>query len=638
MQDDAKEFFDGATSSMQPHRNSLNRESASPHTYTATRNSLGEQINGIQQKIVNVEKSIADTEANILETEAAIQVAAENVFKDEQPGRDYWMRKEEDLRKEKADLRKEKSDLRKEKALMEDYLRKADLTKFLARPPEASVLADRADHARACGRWLVESIKMKEVEVIDGSDGMQVLKNVFDLETETTFNLVIRSFTMEFWRSCISIVDTPEESIRVCVVGTPGIGKSSMIPLLIRMLLKAKKQVVYICRSLSKLSWFYEFTPGENQIVDVNVYPEAVGPFSLPSLQTVETYYIVDPGNTKESCCPEVNFLPKTIIVSSPDSGHWGGSEFGKRRGNTKGRFMFFPIWTLEELLDARPVLGEYLTEDEVCERYRYFGGVPRHVFAKHNIEDELLTQDIAILCLTLEQAKKIALNDMDGVGTLNENQPKSAVIGINCKPNYGFMRYDIVVVSALVAEKVYSKFMTDLWSVMLHSKNHGWAIFEAYTRQLMTQATTLYGRKCVGKKHQDYKNCIQISLGGCTGIRLVLDIVAAASNEENVVFHSVDRRHPLIDFAYQDKHKVLHAFQVTLATNHSCNIKHVKQLVNQVQFLRLYYLIPGEMYATFVTKPVHPGNELVGLQVEIFHVLVPNPTKQQPHGFVSNS
>jgi hypothetical protein len=200
-------------------------------------------------------------------------------------------------------------------------------------------------------------------------------------------------------------------------------------------------------------------------------------------------------------------------------------------------------------------------------------------------------------------------------------------------------MRYEIVAVSALVAEKVYSKFMADLWSVMLHSNDHGWAIFEAYTRHLMTQPTTLYGgRKCVGKTHQDYKNGIQISLGGCTGVRLALDIVAAASNEENVVFHSVDRRHPLIDFAYQDKHKVLHAFQVTLATNHSCNIEHVKQLLNQVQFLRLYYLIPGEMFKTFVTNPTHPGNELGGLQVEIFHVLVPNPTKEQPHGFVSNA
>jgi hypothetical protein len=604
---------------------------------TANRNSIEEQINSIQQNIVNVEKSIADTEEKIIGIESSIQVAAENVLKDEKPGQNYWMRKEKDLRKKEADLRKKEADLRKKeedlrkerKALMED--------RFLpARPPEASDLADRA---RACGRQFVESIIIKDLEVIDGSDGMQVLRNVFNLETKTTFNLVIRSFAMEFWKSCISIVDTPEASIRVCVVGTPGIGKTSMIPLLIRMLLKAKKQVVYIYRSSSKSSWFYEFTPGENHIVDVNVYPEAVNYFSIPSLQTAETYYIVDPSNTKKSCCPEVDFLPKTIIVSSPDSRHWGGSAFGKRRENTYGQFMFFPIWTLKELLDARPELGEHLTEDEVCERYRYFGGVPRHVFTKHNIENNLFAQDIAIRGLTPEQAKKIALHDMDAVGTLNENQPKSAVIGINCQPHHGFMRYEIVVVSALVAEKVYSKFMADLWSVMLHSNDHGWAIFEAYTRHLMTQPTTLYGgRKCVGKKHQDYKNGIQISLGGCTGVRLALDIVAAASNEENVVFHSVDRRHPLIDFAYQDKHKVLHAFQVTLATNHSCNIEHVKQLLNQVQFLRLYYLIPGEMFKTFVTNPTHPGNELGGLQVEIFHVLVPNPTKEQPHGFVSNA
>jgi hypothetical protein len=170
---------------------------------------------------------------------------------------------------------------------------------------------------------------------------------------------------------------------------------------------------------------------------------EAVNYFSIPSLQTAETYYIVDPSNTKKSCCPEVDFLPKTIIVSSPDSRHWGGSAFGKRRENTYGQFMFFPIWTLKELLNARPELGEHLTEDEVCERYRYFGGVSRHVFTKHNIENNLFAQDIAIRGLTPEQAKKVALHDMDAVGTLNENwrpRSKSFIFVEACRKTRGYM------------------------------------------------------------------------------------------------------------------------------------------------------------------------------------------------------
>jgi hypothetical protein len=94
--------------------------------------SLEVQIISIQHKIEHVEKSIVDTEAKIRETEAAIQDAAEKMFKDDWPGRDYWLKKEadltndkaalrkkeEDLRKKEEDLRKEKEDLRKEKALL----------------------------------------------------------------------------------------------------------------------------------------------------------------------------------------------------------------------------------------------------------------------------------------------------------------------------------------------------------------------------------------------------------------------------------------------------------------------------------------------------------------------------------------
>ena len=45
------------------------------------------------------------------------------------------------------------------------------------------------------------------------------------------------------------------------------------------------------------------------------------------------TYYIVDPGNTKDDCNPPVEFLGKVIIVTSPDDGHWGGTSFYERAG-----------------------------------------------------------------------------------------------------------------------------------------------------------------------------------------------------------------------------------------------------------------------------------------------------------------
>ena len=103
------------------------------------------------------------------------------------------------------------------------------------------------------------------------------------------------------------------------------------------------------------LNWYYEFIPdSEGTQISVRVYPEKVHLLRILSLQNPNTYYIVDPGKTQTSCNPDDNFEPKVIIVPSPNSKHWGGKEFRKRRGDNKGFFMFCPLWTLHELVTAR--------------------------------------------------------------------------------------------------------------------------------------------------------------------------------------------------------------------------------------------------------------------------------------------
>jgi hypothetical protein len=116
---------------------------------------------------------------------------------------------------------------------------------------------------------------LRELEVLDDKSGMKVLNNVYNLESQTTFNLVVRAWTIWFWKICIGIVDAGD---RVCAMGTPGIGNKSMMAfLLIRMLLHDKKHVIYICRSHQNVSWFYEFQLIEGGQIVVQVYPEANG-------------------------------------------------------------------------------------------------------------------------------------------------------------------------------------------------------------------------------------------------------------------------------------------------------------------------------------------------------------------------
>jgi hypothetical protein len=489
-------------------------------------------------------------------------------------------------------------------------------------------------------RRFVDSLLRSPLEPIQGSNGMHVMRDVFNLETSCTINIILRTISKRFWQSCLEEVDAPNRRCRVCAVGTPGTGKSSSIPLLIRMLLQGHSTatVVYVLRKPSDDPvWYYEFKRAKN-IVTVSVYDKKR---DIASLRERSTYYIIDPGKTKDTCGPADDFLPKTILICSPDDRHWGGSEFSKHRDNVMGVFKYYPIWTPDELICARATLVPDMSQGDVEDRYRKFGGVPRMVL-KMTLNNEgqlLLEQDLAVQRLTSDQAMNIAYGKVSKVETFDSSQPKSALIGIMSGSDDEFRSYDVEVISPLVAEKICASFISTLWNTMLSSEDsHSWKIFEAYTRQLMTLGSNdlFQGRWCVGKKHPKYNVVERLTLGGCHDIRQTTDVVGSAVSMPDIVFHPIDPQHKLIDFMYQDKFRVLHAFQVTLGKKHSAKQTHIKTLqdaVGETRQLRLYYLVPDKNYSVFVTVPGEPIPLATMSQnnsfITIYHVMVPNPGEE---------
>ena len=78
---------------------------------------------------------------------------------------------------------------------------------------------------------------------IPATNGMNVLRNVIETETGVRGNVVIRSITEKFWLQVIEATKTH----RVCALGTPGIGKTTTTCILIRLLLKQNKTVLFTC-------------------------------------------------------------------------------------------------------------------------------------------------------------------------------------------------------------------------------------------------------------------------------------------------------------------------------------------------------------------------------------------------------
>jgi hypothetical protein len=497
--------------------------------------------------------------------------------------------------------------------------------------------------ALARAKQFAESLLHAPLEAIAQSSGMRVMRNIYDPETDSSRDVVIRSINQLFWDSCLNFVDTPHHRVRVCAAGTPGTGKSSSIPFLIRVLLQRSSDctVVYRLRKMGNAGWYYELRRHDD-VVHVAVYAEKTELVEIRSLSSCDTYYIVDPGKTKkDSCEPEDDFKPKTIIVASPDEMHWGGSEFHKRRRSVRGRLRYYPIWTLEELLGARSILGSILSQSDVEDRYRSLGGVPGSVFDEIEVENAELRQSEAINSLTPEQATKIAFGDLPGVGTLDSSQPKSAVVGLTSDGRNGFKTYDSEVLSPLVAEKIYSKFMDELWNAMLsNNRSVSWKIFEAYTRHLLAseRISEFDSRFCVGMTTMEvFGNTFRILLGGCERIQLSSDLASAALSTPNVVHHSVSGQHPLIDFIYQGKDGVIHAFQAAMGERRNAGkeeIDKLHQAVGEHRSLRLYYLVPAERFHNFVTDPVmpvpYPEMAAATSLLRLYHVMVPNPRTQQ--------
>ena len=150
---------------------------------------------------------------------------------------------------------------------------------------------------------------LEKLEDIDDIEALEDLE-----EGKGLVNIVLRSNIEPFWQSCIDRVEGlfPNDRYRVCAVGTPGIGKTFTTPLLLRMLLLKNSTVVYIRRSVDLDSWYYEFLPtsdGKNPYV-VNVYPEdSMKLRQFLSLKEPSAYYVVDPGKSKVSCDPKVDFV-----------------------------------------------------------------------------------------------------------------------------------------------------------------------------------------------------------------------------------------------------------------------------------------------------------------------------------------
>ena len=483
-------------------------------------------------------------------------------------------------------------------------------------------------------------------------DVMRVWRDIPDLYTKETRNIVLRSNTEPFWQSCIDTVNDVDPlsgaRYRVCAVGTPGIGKTYTTPLLLRMLLLNGSTVVYIRRSTTYKSWYYEFVPTSNDEHDgelsaaVSVYPETpiYMEYEIPSLDDNSTYFVVDPGRTQENCNPDETFKPGVIIISSPDEANWGAGTFQKLDSKQVGTFKYCPLWSYSEvrrgLVHFSPAVR--FSSDQLAERYRQVGGVPRNLIAGELLYKGILKdQDNAAVAVEAWQAQRIVRGNMDPMGPLDSKYPKSAVIGIALDENDGgtFTKQKSVPVSMTVAEKVFFNHIGTLWNDMVLNERP--LVFESYLRMVLTTAgyeikvqhLKEKGNRTPGPATDESSIKLPSTIGNYSGIQIVppkKSIVKAAIDgpTANILFYSANPNYKLIDFACKNDEGNILAFQATTGSTHTANVTHIADLEGEVgnRTLMLYYLYPARPGGKFATSPPRPKSRTC----RIYHVEILEP------------
>jgi hypothetical protein len=525
---------------------------------------------------------------------------------------------------------------------------------LLLSPPDTDgLLAPAYDETTALlrGQTLVDHLMSARMETVAGETRMTVIRNMPTPDGEQ-FDLVVRECTVPFWQACISAVEWPNCNFRVCAIGSPGIGKTTSTFVLLRMLLQQRRRVVYhVCRPLAN-GYMYEFRcratydqPSSPPYI-CEVHSEA-SLWEIQSLRERGTFYVVDPGQTSRDCVPSDDFLPRVIVVSSPNDVHWGGEKFTKfRRDIVKisgGLFFYYPLWSWAELRQARELLNAGaevdLSLEEMSRRFPDVGGVPRHLWMREKVFPIFVEERVRPLNrLSPEQTQKIAMGQWNLLVTNDSTQPKSMIIGYEVEEGSEFLRAVIVPISWMIRQKVFEYHLYNIWNTVCNRPNPGTA-FEEYTWLLMMGGAkrSMTSRPCVGySKPKEYLTFSDVQLGGCKDLQKVDELMSAARNEPKTLFLPSSNQEEFIDFVYAevapDPVRIhFHAFQATYSGRHEAKqagISHFEAKLQPGETATVYYLVPSWKFRTFRTTPVEPESRT--RRVTFRHVQIPIPTLYQ--------
>ena len=444
-----------------------------------------------------------------------------------------------------------------------------------------------------------------------------VAKDLPDPYSDHTSDVVIRDDDLNFWRDAIATLENPKKRNRMAVVGTPGIGKTTSSLFAMRLLLQMGKTVVYLYRTPEKSNHYIQMTPQKRGTDNVAVehFLETTAATNIPALRNRETYYVVDPGQTKDHCNPEGGVMGRVIIVASPDERHWGSGFPKKEPGRDPGMFRYFPPWTLPQLkASVEHIAGLDMVTDDIERLFSLFGGIPRMVYDLDEEDENMRALKRKVHALQLSQMQTLLSGRVDIHVGFGQNQPKGGIILF--RPNDTYSEVSLEVVSDKIVDLIREAFLVAVWDdLATYGSPIAWQLLESCVAASLQQERGYVIRPCVGKSDAGYSQESTVNIGGCTSKVIKSDCTAAVRDGQDMVLYysSSNRFHPLYDMIFKTDN-VYYAFQVTIGAKHKATKAEIQNVVDSLGItngggpeLRLMYAVHEGVFDNFVTNPTVP-------------------------------
>ena len=469
------------------------------------------------------------------------------------------------------------------------------------------------------GQKLLSALLKIDPEPVAGSKtGMEVWRLHAELGKQ---NVVLRVSVRDFWERLNAELQNEElRSRNRVVIGSPGIGKSSTHPYLLRLLLKTGRPVVFLERGKYREGKYYEFRPNGDGGYEALEYKEKdVDEDAIPALKNPSAFLLIEPLGNRTP--PNEWIKAIIVLVCSPNLEHYKGMEkSGEQQFDAS--FRYFPHWSSEEIHEARPYMqtkqgkNEKSAEEveaDLDDDIWCLGKFPRGLFSEDRRKYYDERQNIALNNLSEEQVKRIMGSLGSGSRTLDidgssPSSPSSALVEYHVEAP--FVSRPLEIVSGRVAAGIWSRHeQLLLRSVLYEVPAKARYCFEEYCRMLLAKKE---GAAFTIRSRGSKKNSTSPYIPRLKGVQWRIKVVDGELQDVDLpprtLYWARSETQELVDALAKREDGGVDGFQFSLGIKYTCTPSTLRLFASKLgtseRPFRLYYMVPEAHFAKFQITP----------------------------------